>query len=84
MPLYDLWCPTCHRTVERQCKIDDRLAQRCAHDGDLLTVKIAPVYGKMADTVLKGGGPDRFTADVLGCRVDELPSGLRADKGAAQ
>jgi len=80
MPLYDLFCPTCHRTVERQCKINDRLAQRCYHDGDLLTVKIAPVYGKMAGTVLKGGGPDRFTADVLGCRVDELPSGLRAEQ----
>lgn len=79
-PLYDLFCPTCHRTVERQCKIDDRLTQRCYHDGDLLMVKIAPVYGKMAGTVLKGGGPDRFTADMLGCRVDELPSGLRTTK----
>lgn len=80
MPLYDLFCPTCHRVVERQCKVDDRLSQRCYHDGDTLTVKIAPVYGKMAGTVLAGGGPDRFTADMLGIKTGDLPGYLKADR----
>ncbi len=77
-PLYDLLCPTCHRVVERQCKVDDRLNQRCYHDGDLLTVKISAVYGKMAGQVVKGGGPDRFTADMMGIPLKDLPDDLKA------
>ena len=80
MPLYDLECPECHRVIERQCKIADRLDQRCGFDGELLHVRIAPVYGKMAGTVLQGGGPDRFTADAMGIRVGDLPPYLKADR----
>lgn len=77
MPLYDLQCPECQRVVERQCRITERLTQRCEHDGALLSVKIAPVYGKMAGQVVQGGGPDRFTADMMGIPLKELPSGLK-------
>lgn len=78
-PLYDLFCPTCHRVEERQCRVADRHSQRCYQDGDLMEVRIAPVYGKMAGQVVKGGGPDRFTADAMGIPLKELPPYLRAE-----
>ena len=80
MPLYDFYCPTCHRIEERQCRVADRLTQRCYQDGDTLVVRPAPVYGKMAGQVVKGGGPDRFTADTMGIPLKELPEHLKADR----
>ena len=78
-PLYDYFCPACGKQIERQCRVADRHDQRCEFDGEPLTLKVSPVYGRMAGQVLKGGGPDRFTADVIGCRLDELPDGLRTE-----
>ena len=79
MPLYDFYCPTCGKTIERQCKIDVRYHQCCDFDGEPLTLKVAPVYGRMAGQVLKGGGPDRFTADVLGVPLRDLPASLKTE-----
>lgn len=79
MPLYDLECPACRTVIERQVKISERLNIRC-ECGELRHVRIAPVYGKMAGTVLAGGGPDRFTADTMGIRVGDLPPYLKADR----
>lgn len=79
-PLYDLRCHTCQSVTERQCKIADRLSQRCGVCGDLMEIVVAPVRGKMAGTVLQGGGPDRFTADMLGIKTGDLPGYLKADR----
>lgn len=80
MPLYDLFCPECKHAVEHQCKVADRLNQQCWVCGTVMTVVVAPVRGKMAGTVLQGGGPDRFTADMLGIKTGDLPGYLKADR----
>ena len=38
----------------------------------------APLF-KFAGRVTPGGGPDRFTADMLGIPLKELPEGLKTD-----
>lgn len=38
----------------------------------------APLF-KFMGRVTPGGGPDRFTADMLGVPLKELPSGLRTE-----
>lgn len=79
MPLYDLFCRWCRTTIERQCRVADRQEQRCDLCGNLMTVQIAPVYGKMAGQVVQGGGPDRFTADMMGIPLKELPDSLKTE-----
>jgi putative FmdB family regulatory protein len=37
----------------------------------------APLF-KFAGRVTPGGGPDRFTADMLGIPLKELPDGLKS------
>jgi hypothetical protein len=39
----------------------------------------APLF-RFKGRVTPGGGPDKFTADMLGMRLDELPAGLRTEK----
>lgn len=38
----------------------------------------APLF-KFAGRVTPGGGPDRFTADMLGIPLKELPDGLKSE-----
>lgn len=78
MPLYDYICDACAWKEERRVPLA-RLneAQYCSRCGAPTQRQISAVYGRMAGQVLQGGGPDRFTADMMGCRVDELPSGLK-------
>lgn len=78
MPSYDLYCGTCQRTEERVVPIAKRHEQTCNVCGDPMTLVLtrAPI-GKIAGQVTPGGGPDRFTADMLGIPLKELPPGLR-------
>jgi hypothetical protein len=39
----------------------------------------APLF-KIGGKVTPGGGPDKFTADMLGIPLKELPSGLKTEK----
>jgi hypothetical protein len=39
----------------------------------------APLF-RFAGRVVSGGGPDRFTADVLGVPLKDLPAGLKTEK----
>lgn len=80
MPTYDYRCETCARTEERIARIADRDRQACNVCGDPLERLLSAPYGRVMfeGRVLKGGGPDRFTADVLGySRVEDLPAGLK-------
>ena len=54
------------------------LPQQCERCGDPLIRTIHAVPGKIAGRIAQGGGPDRFTADMLGIPLKELPSGLKA------
>lgn len=79
MPTYDYRCPCCDARFERIVPISERGAQRCPKCDTLLEQLIAAPLFKFAGRVTPGGGPDRFTADMLGIPLKELPSGLRTE-----
>ena len=91
MPIYDYVCPNCGwegelivRSISRDAQLcEARIGaggRRCL--GELQRLVSAPhgrVIGRADGKVI--GGPDQFTADVLGYKVKDLPAHLRADKG---
>jgi putative FmdB family regulatory protein len=80
MPVYDYHCYGCSRTYERIAKIAERDMQNCDWCGQPFhRIQGAPLF-RFKGRVTPGGGPDKFTADMLGMRLDELPSGLRTEK----
>jgi len=82
MPIYDYLCVFCNDRVERQVPIDERDQQTCSHCGFGISRLVSPTPGKVkgrADGKIVGG-PDQFTADMLGMKVKELPASMRADK----
>lgn len=86
MPTYDYDCPTCGKREERVRPIalrdDPAVCNRCAC---VMERVVAAPLGRVRGVVPKGGGMDRFTADMLGIPVKELPAGLRhADKDRAK
>ena len=81
MPIYDYLCDNCAWREERRIPLAAyNEAQYCSKCGAPTTRQISAVYGKMAGTVLQGGGPDRFTADMLGIKTGDLPGYLKADR----
>lgn len=79
MPVFDYTCADCEKEEERLVAIEDRDSQWCATCCcKLFRLPSAPM-GKMAGQVAKGGGPDKFTADMLGVPVKDLPASLRVD-----
>lgn len=78
-PLYDYMCDACALKEERRVPLAQfNEAQFCSRCGAPTTRQISAVYGKMAGQVLQGGGPDRFTADMMGIPLKELPDHLKA------
>jgi putative FmdB family regulatory protein len=78
MPLYDYLCDACAWREERRVPLATlNEAQFCSRCGAPTTRQISAVMGRMAGQYGKGGGADRFTADMLGCRVGDLPPGLK-------
>jgi putative FmdB family regulatory protein len=78
MPYYDYACALCEQEEERLVAVDDRDSQWHSCGAKLFRLPSAPM-GKMAGQVAKGGGPDRFTADMLGTTVKDLPKPLRSE-----
>lgn len=79
MPTYGYAC-TCGWHGDRVVPVVERNHQACEECGaDLTRLLDAPLF-KMAGQITPGGGPDRFTADMLGIPLKELPSGLRTGK----
>lgn len=79
MPTYDYYCKFCNRTEERVVGLSDLdKAQGCRVCGDPVerVITRAPV-SRFAGRATKGGGQDRFVADMLGIPLKELPSGLK-------
>lgn len=76
MPLYDYVCVACEWGGERNVRIADRDKQACVCGKRLHRMTAAP-YGRVAGRPVQGGGADRFTADMLGIPLKELPSGLK-------
>lgn len=83
MPLYDYKCRGCGWAGELCVPIDERDFQFCPDSlpgvfRTLLDRQMAAPMGRIAGRIPQGGGPDRFTADVLGIPLKELPAGLKS------
>jgi len=77
MKVYEYKCSYCDEREERFVIDDLRDRQNCYACG-LPTRRLpAAPMGRVAGRAVDGGGPDRFTADALGMKVADLPSGLR-------
>jgi hypothetical protein len=81
VPIYDFF-HDCGWEGERQAPVSERdrmVCPRCL-TGDPLKRRISGrPFGKLAGQVLQGGGGDRFTADMLGVPLKELPRELKMD-----
>ena len=81
MPIYQYFCPICMARPERMVAIAVRDQQTC-DCGLPLHRLMSPTHGRVigrADGKVVGG-PDQFTADVLGYKVKDLPDHLKAGK----
>ncbi len=71
---HDEWRPIAARDEYKPCGY-------CATDAPAvlqpLRRLLAAPMGRIAGRVIQGGGADRFTADMLGVPLKELPAGLR-------
>ena len=77
MPIYDFYC-RCGWEGERSVPIDERDRQHCPACGKYpMDRHLAAPLGRIAGRAVQGGGPDRFTADMLGVPLKELPEGLK-------
>lgn len=83
MPTYEYQCRKCGWGGDLVVRIKARDSQCCPAIGcgRHLTRQLAAPLGRVAGRPVKGGGADRFTADMLGVPLKELPPGLRQDKG---
>lgn len=77
MPIYDFYCPQCRASSEYNVPIAGRDQALCPNCSTRLDRLLSAPLGRIAGQITPGGGPDRFTADVLGIPLKELPSGLR-------
>lgn len=79
MPTYDFVCPSCENEEERVVAVENRNTQVC-RCGAVMGRKLAAPLGRVYGKITPGGGPDRFTADVLGIPLKDLPTGLRTSR----
>ena len=78
MPTYSYRCPARpDDLLERVVPIAERDEQYCEICGIRLVRGISSPIFKFAGRVTPGGGPDRFTADMLGIPLKDLPDGLK-------
>lgn len=78
MITYDYRCPQCGKQPPRMVTYNLRDDQCCNVCGLRLKRQLSAPMGRVAGQVPKGGGPDRFTADMLGIPLKELPEGLKS------
>ena len=77
MPTYDYRCVTCGWHNALLVTIIDRDGVQCPRcGGNLHRLVGAPLF-RFAGVPTKGGGPDKFTADMLGLPLKDLPEGLK-------
>lgn len=76
MPLYDYAC-VCGWTGERAVPVDERDEQHCSVCDQPAQRQLGAPRFRFSGQVTPGGGPDRFTADMLGIPLKELPEGLK-------
>jgi len=78
MPIYQFKCTRCGWGGDRLSAIADRDVQHCPRCDLILEREVTPpAPAQFRGRIVQGGGPDRFTADVLGVPLKDLPAGLR-------
>lgn len=78
MPLYNYVCK-CGARSERLLAVGDRDHQVCSGCLGIMDRELAAPLFRFAGRVTPGGGPDKFTADMLGIPLHDLPAGLRTN-----
>jgi putative FmdB family regulatory protein len=77
--IYGFWCNNCKATEDRMLPMQRRDApQTCPVCGGQLQRQLAAPLFRFAGVPTKGGGPDKFTADMLRIPLKDLPQGLKA------
>ena len=80
MPTYLYKCPNCGTEREVMRRIGERNDPvPCLGCDEEMILKLTPPLLKFPGRVVQGGGPDRFTADMMGIPLKELPADMRAD-----
>lgn len=81
MPLYDLVCTKCGAQDERQIPLAEYSEiPGCDICGGPMQRRIlAAPLSRIAGVTPQGGGPDRFTADMLGYTMKDLPDALKVN-----
>jgi len=77
MPIYDYDCSGCNYVQTRILHLDRRDKQTCNVCGAPLKRRLSAPIFRFKGVPTKGGGPDKFTADVLGIPLKELPEGFK-------
>lgn len=79
MPNYTYHC-NCGWQITMNRPINERdLVVHCQECDREMPRDLASPSFKFRGRTVKGGGPDRFTADMLDMRLDELPDSLRTE-----
>jgi predicted nucleic acid-binding Zn ribbon protein len=78
--LYDYMCPACGWQGELAVPSEFRDVQHCRTTECQMKLvrQLAAPMGRMWGVVPNGGGPDRFTADMMGIPLKDLPKDLKA------
>lgn len=78
MPIFDYRC-SCGWSGELVQAVDERDGAQCPNCLRSPERLVAAPLFRFAGRVTKGGGPDKFTADMLGIPLHDLPAGLRTN-----
>lgn len=85
MPVYQFDCPNCGAYLTQILPIERRNDPRfCPQCSEPLRRRVDGPYGRVrgrADGKPDPGGPDQFTADMLGVPVKDLPINLKVKVG---
>lgn len=80
MPIFEYECEKCGWEEEKTVPMAERDQHACCPlCNAFVRRRLAAPNFRFAGRTLQGGGPDRFTADVLGLHPKDLPDGLRTD-----
>lgn len=77
MPIYSYRCPKCGWAGDLHAPVDLRDEHYCVSCETHMNRLVAAPLFRFAGRTTNGGGPDKFTADMLRIPVKDLPEGLR-------